>query len=112
MLLEDDELDSVALESTRTIDIEIFRAGAKSIDWIWYDTPYYLMPTIRSARRPFASSATPWARPTWSASPGSFSTAASGRSCSKPRDKGIVLWTLRYGDEVRDPDDYFGRSAT
>lgn len=27
----------------------------------------------------------------------------------EPRGKGIVLWTLRYGDEVRDPDDYFER---
>ena len=26
----------------------------------------------------------------------------------EPRGKGIVLWTLRYGDEVRDEDDYFG----
>jgi DNA end-binding protein Ku len=26
----------------------------------------------------------------------------------EPRDKGIVLWTLRYGDEVRDAKDYFG----
>jgi DNA end-binding protein Ku len=26
----------------------------------------------------------------------------------EPRDRGIVLWTLRYGDEVRDPKDYFG----
>jgi DNA end-binding protein Ku len=25
-----------------------------------------------------------------------------------PRDNGIILWTLRYGDEVRDEDDYFG----
>lgn len=25
----------------------------------------------------------------------------------EPRDKGIVLWTLRYGDEVRDEKDYF-----
>ena len=25
----------------------------------------------------------------------------------EPRDKGIVLWTLRYGDEVRDPTAYF-----
>ena len=25
----------------------------------------------------------------------------------EPRDKGIVLWTLRYGDEVRDENDYF-----
>ncbi len=36
----------------------------------------------------------------------------------EPRDKGIVLWTLRYGDEVRDQAAYFrndqggqGRSA-
>ena len=27
----------------------------------------------------------------------------------EPRDKGIILWTLRYGDEVRDPNDYFGK---
>ncbi|TIP81003.1 MAG: Ku protein, partial [Mesorhizobium sp.] len=27
----------------------------------------------------------------------------------EPRGKGIVLWTLRYGDEVRDPKDYFGK---
>ena len=26
----------------------------------------------------------------------------------EPRDRGIVLWTLRYGDEVRDEADYFG----
>jgi DNA end-binding protein Ku len=25
----------------------------------------------------------------------------------EPRGKGIVLWTLRYGDEVRDEDTYF-----
>jgi DNA end-binding protein Ku len=25
----------------------------------------------------------------------------------KPRDNGIVLWTLRFGDEVRDPSEYF-----
>jgi DNA end-binding protein Ku len=24
-----------------------------------------------------------------------------------PRDKGIVLWTLRYGDELRDEAEYF-----
>ena len=26
----------------------------------------------------------------------------------KPRDNGIVLWTLRFGDEVRDAGEYFG----
>lgn len=27
----------------------------------------------------------------------------------EPKGKGIVLWTLRYGDEVRSADDYFDR---
>ena len=106
VLLEDDELESVALESARTIDIESFVA-AESIDWIWYDTPYYLTPddpvgeeaycVIRDAMR---------------------STEMVGVSrlvlnrreravILKPRDNGIVLWTLRFGDEVRDPGDYF-----
>ena len=28
-----------------------------------------------------------------------------------PRGRGIVLWTLRYGDEVRPADDYFPKAA-
>src|SRR6478609_7305981 len=42
VLLEEDELDSVALESTRTIDIEVF-APRSSVGWIWYDAPHYLV---------------------------------------------------------------------
>jgi DNA end-binding protein Ku len=106
VLLEDEELESVALESARTIDIQSFVA-AESIDWIWYDTPYYLTPdnpigeeaycVIRDAMR---------------------STEMVGVSrlvlnrrerpvILKPRDNGIVLWTLRFGDEVRDASEYF-----
>ena len=43
VLLDDEELESIELESARTIDIQTFVA-AESIDWIWYDTPYYLTP--------------------------------------------------------------------
>ena len=43
LLLEDEELESVQLESARTIDIESFEP-ADRIDWIWYDTPFYLIP--------------------------------------------------------------------
>jgi DNA end-binding protein Ku len=107
VLLDDDDLDSVALESARTIDIQSF-VEAESIDWVWYDTPYYLIPNdpigeeaycvIRDAMR---------------------STEMIGVSrlvlnrreraiILKPRDNGIVLWTLRFGDEVRDASEYFG----
>src|ERR1700723_2002524 len=106
VLLEDEELESVALESARTIDIQSFVA-AESIVWIWYDTPYYLTPddpigeeaycVIRDAMR---------------------STEMVGVSrlvlnrreragILKPRDNGMVLWTLRFGDEVRHSSEYF-----
>jgi len=29
-----------------------------------------------------------------------------------PREQGMVLWTLRYGDEVRDPEAYFAGIET
>src|SRR6476469_6582305 len=43
VVLEDDELESIALESTRTIDIEMF-VPADSIGWIWLDKAHYLTP--------------------------------------------------------------------
>src|ERR1700684_2577917 len=43
VLLEDDELEAVGLESTRTIDIDMF-VPADSIEWVWYDKPHYLTP--------------------------------------------------------------------
>jgi hypothetical protein len=39
---EDEELQAVALESARTIDIDCF-VPADTIGWIWYDTPHYLI---------------------------------------------------------------------
>ena len=46
VLLEDEDLEAVKLESARTIDIESF-VPADSVDWIWYHTPDDLI-----ARRP------------------------------------------------------------
>jgi DNA end-binding protein Ku len=106
VLLEDDELEAVALDSTRTIDIEMFVAAA-SIDWLWYDKPHYLTPDDTVGEEAFAVIRDAMA-----------STGMVGVSrlvlyrreravVLEPRGKGIVLWTLRYGDEVRDSADYF-----
>ncbi len=106
VLLEDEELEAIRLESARTIDVETF-TPAGSVDWIWYETPYYLTPddkvgeeaycVIRDAMR---------------------STGTVGLSrlvlhrrerpvLLKARDNGIELWTLRYRAEVRDPGEAF-----
>ncbi|NKW11144.1 Ku protein [Ochrobactrum tritici] len=51
ILLDDDELENVALDSTKTIDIEMF-SPRESIGWIWLDTPYYLTPSDPVGRKP------------------------------------------------------------
>ena len=43
VIVTDDELESVRLETTHTLDIERF-VDAKSIDRLFYDDPYILMP--------------------------------------------------------------------
>ena len=51
--MEDDELKSVQLESTHTIDIERFVPRAQ-INELYFDTPYYLAPTDRVGEEAFA----------------------------------------------------------
>ncbi|RWR34482.1 Ku protein [Sinirhodobacter populi] len=106
VMLEDDEIDSVALESSRTIDIATF-VPADTIEWIWYDQPHYLSPDDPVGQEAFCVIRDAMA-----------ATGTVGISrlvlyrCERavilePRGKGIVLWTLRYGDEVRDPASCF-----
>jgi DNA end-binding protein Ku len=104
--LEDDELEAVGLESTRTIDIEKFVPG-DSIGWIWRDKPHYLSPDDKVGEEAFsvirdAMQATGLV--------GISRVVLYRRERAvmlEPRGNGIVLWTLRYGDEVREAEPYF-----
>jgi DNA end-binding protein Ku len=107
VLIEDEEFEAVALESTRTIDIERF-VPADSIGWMWYDTPYYLMPDDEVAQEAFAVIREAMAA-TGTVGISRLVLARRERAVMlQPRGRGIVLWTLRYGDEVRDPEEMFG----
>ncbi|WP_425989117.1 Ku protein [Ensifer sp. R-19] len=106
VLLEDEELETVALDSTRTIDISTF-TPRNSIEWIWLDTPYYLSPN-----EPVGEEAFCVIRDAMEAQKmvGISRLVISRRERAvmlEPRGKGIVLWTLRYGDEVRGEAAYF-----
>lgn len=110
VILEDEELEGVELESTRTIDIEKF-VPRDDLDWIWLDRPHLLKPADKVGEEAFAVIREAMA---------TTGTAAVSRLvlyrrehavALTPRDRGIVLWTLRYGDEVRPPDDYFPQAA-
>ncbi|TXI00347.1 MAG: Ku protein [Rhizobium sp.] len=111
VMLKAEELDAVALESTRTIDIEMF-VPRDSIEWIWFDAPHFLTPDD-----PVGEEAYCVIRDAMAASGmvGISRLVMYRRERAvmlEPRGKGIVLWTLRFGDEVRDEGGYFGDIET
>ena len=111
VMLEDDELDSVNLESTHTIDIEMF-VPANSIGWIWYDQPHYLTPDDEVGEEAFSVIRDAMAATDMVGIARLVLYRRERAVMLAARDNGIVLWTLRYGDEVRDPQDYFGDIET
>jgi DNA end-binding protein Ku len=109
VMLEDEEIEAVALESARTIDIERF-VPAGDVGWIWLDRPHFLKPADKVGEEAFAV-----IREAMVAT----GTAALSRLvlyrrehavALVPRDKGIVLWTLRYTDEIRPAEDVPGKA--
>lgn len=110
VLLEDDELAAVALESTRTIDIETF-VEAGEVAWIWYDRPYYLLPSDPVGAEAFAVIRAAMAA---TGKIGISRLVIGGRERAvmlAPRLDGIVLWTLRYGDEVRSDREFVAKTT-
>ncbi len=107
VILEEDELDAVALESTHTIAIDTF-VPESSIAWIWYDRPHYLVPTDAVGAEAFAVIREAM-RATGTAGIARLVLYRRERAVMLvPRGAGILLWTLRYGTEVRDEEAYFG----
>jgi DNA end-binding protein Ku len=107
VLLDDEEIAAVALESTRTIDIEMF-VPKDSISWIWYDKPHYLKPDDPVGEEAFSVIRDAMAATDMVGISRLVLYRRERAVMLEPRDRGIVLWTLRYGDEVRDPANYFG----
>jgi DNA end-binding protein Ku len=107
VLLEDEELEAVGLESTRTIDIDMF-VDADTIGWIWYDKPHYLTPDDPVGEEAF-SVIRDAMQATGKVGISRLVLYRRERAVMlEPKGKGIVVWTLRYGDEVRDTNEYFG----
>jgi DNA end-binding protein Ku len=107
VILEDEELENVALDSTKTIDIDVF-SPRDSIEWIWLDTPYYLSPNDPVGQEAFSVIRDAMAAEDMVGISRLVISRRERAVMLEPRDKGIVLWTLRYGDEVRDENAYFG----
>jgi DNA end-binding protein Ku len=106
VILEEEDLDSVQLESARTIDIGEF-VQADAIEWVYYDSPYFVVPADDVGEEAFTVIREAMAE---GDVVGISRLVLGGRERAvmlQPWNNGLVLWTLRYGDEVRDEDEYF-----
>jgi DNA end-binding protein Ku len=106
VILTDDDLNNVALDTVKTIDVEKF-VPADSIEWIYLEKPHYLIPDDAVGNEAFAV-----IRDAMKADKVvGISKLVMGRRekavVLEPRDDGIVLWSLRFGDEVRPEEAYF-----
>lgn len=107
IVVEDDELSALQIESSKTIDVEGFVAP-ESIGPLWLDAPYYVAPDGAVAAEAFfvireaiaQSGKTGLARVTI----GSRERLVAMTDC----DGGIALFTLREAKEVRRPSEVFG----
>ncbi|HLW92546.1 MAG TPA: Ku protein [Roseiarcus sp.] len=106
LMVEDEELEAVEIESNHTIEIDSFVPRAE-IDERYLDSPYYIAPNDPVGQEAFAVIR--------EAMRGKGMVALGRVVLSKrervimlqPWDKGLMGTTLRYPYEVRDAKDYF-----
>src|SRR6201996_1171716 len=106
ILLTNDEIASVKLESTKTIEIERFVAGDE-IDRLYWDNPYYLAPDGKLAQEAFGVIRTAMEK-SGQIALGRVVIGTRERILAlEPRGKGILAYTIRTDAEVRKPEEIF-----
>jgi len=106
ILLSNDEINSVKLESTKTIEVERFVAGDE-IDRLYWDSPYFLAPDGKLAQEAFGVIRTAMEK-SGQIALGRVVIGTRERILAlEPRGKGILAYTLRTDAEVRSPDEIF-----
>ncbi len=106
LLLEDEDLDNVALESTHTIDIEEF-VPISEIDRIYLDESFYIVPQDDVAQEAFAVIRDAMEKEELAGLGRVVVYRRERLLLLRPRGKGLMATALRYANEVRDEKDYF-----
>jgi DNA end-binding protein Ku len=99
VVLSNEELNAVKLETTHVIDIERF-VDEKEIDRLYWNDPYYLVPNEDSGVEAYTVIREALAEAGRIALGRVVMHTRERLVALEPRDKGIVLYTLRMGDEV------------
>jgi DNA end-binding protein Ku len=106
VVVTDEEIAKVRLESTRTIDIERF-VDVADIDRMYWNEPYFLLPDGKLALEAYAVIREAMRRTERIALGRVVMHTRERLMAIEPRDNGLIAYTLRSHDEVRDPADAF-----
>lgn len=106
VIVEPDELDSIEIESSKTIDIDGF-VDAADIDPLFLDSPYFVAPDGPVAEETYAVILEAMKQSKKAALARIVLNGRERLVTIQARDKGFVMTTLRAGKEVRDGEDVF-----
>lgn len=106
VLLEDEEIDAVKLETRKTLELVQFVGGCE-IDPIYFDKSYYVVPQDDLAEDAFRV-VRDALRSTEKIGLGQIAMRGREYICAlKPCGSGLLLETLHYEDEIRKSDPFF-----
>lgn len=106
VIVSDDELADVKIESSHTIDIETF-VPKSEIDRVYFDNNYYLAPDDKVGEEAFAIIREAMRRRDMVGIARVVLFGKERMLMLEPRAKGLLGTTLRYGYEVRSDGAYF-----
>jgi DNA end-binding protein Ku len=106
VVVTDDEIDDVRLESTRTIDIDRF-VDEKEIDRLYWNDPYFLVPDGKMAVEAYTVIREAMRKAGRIALGRVVMHTRERLLAIEPRDNGMLAYSLRTHDEVRDPKEAF-----
>ena len=104
--IEPDELEAIAIESKRTIEIDEF-VPKKEIDELYLNSPYYIVPDGEVGQQAFAVIREAIRQEGMVAIGKVVFTSREHIIALEARDKGLLGVTLRYPYEVRKEAEYF-----
>ena len=110
VLLSDEEIDAVKLETRRTLELTQF-VGACEIDPIYYDKPYFIAPADNLAEDAFRVLRDALRQ---SGKVGLGQLALRGKEylvAIRPSGTGLLMETLHYEEEIRKADPFFSAIA-
>lgn len=106
VLLEEDEIEAVKLESKKTLILTQF-VDSQEIDVLYYEKPYYVVPADDLAKEAYIVLRDSL-RKTGKVGLGQLAVRGAEHVVSlKPCGEGMVLETLRYADEVKKAHGFF-----